>query len=133
MAEPSTPKRIDKKAKGTRTGLVKRYLSQGKSTKEIAKILYGDATEIGQRKVRALISKLKKRFNNNTSNSGAVRLGPVRKLGGCGGVVRRRNPLILLTRDMKSLRLLLLVWAPGLVLFWKEMLLPLFYAMLMLL
>lgn len=77
--------------KETLTTTVKRYISKGKSTKEIAKILYGDETEAGQRKVRALISKLKKRFNNNTSNSGAERLDPLRKLKGCGGMVRHRN------------------------------------------
>jgi len=76
--------------------MVKRYLSEGKSTKEIAKILYGDETEVGQRKVRALVSKLRKSTNSNNSKSGtsSSSMKEVMPKQGCGGVVRHRNPLI---------------------------------------
>lgn len=41
-------------------GIVKQLIVQGKANREIAKVVYGDQTERGQRRIRAIKSKLRK-------------------------------------------------------------------------
>jgi len=85
----------------SKLAMVKRLIAEGKSVKEVAVTLYGDGTEVGRRRVRAILSKLKKgkasNITSTSSNNRYIRSPKEERKGaqpGCCGVALHRNPLV---------------------------------------